>query len=449
MAPYQADDVSLSTADAKVHVCGGLLVQVRTRTWAGGRWRTRSLAWLESPVLDIPLYSAAAAIALLLSRTSGNVTYRIWGLVSVGVFTIAAFCCLVLVGAVRAAPSALLRGRAVVAGLVLIGVIVVPLVLEVTLRARWGVDYTQDEVLTTERAAESLIQGNSPYRHPLPVDGSEARRFPYLPLMAVFGLPHARWPAIAWTDARVMFSLVTLAVTAFAVVRWRVPAQRRLRVLQLFLLMPTGSLSLVTGGDDLPVMALMLLALVLRTGTPSARSAALSAGAMALAGLMKMTAWPLLVVLMLEPGRAVRQHLSEWLGYLAVPAVLIVVLKSDGPGLLEDNLLFPLGLLDRAPIRNLDRAPAFLDSAAPLLTAAAAATVVLLVVVARGRHDGASKSGHCPTLLAAGLITVALLTISNAARPGLWAYPLNLSLWGLLGLGRRLTSSQTGLTAEE
>lgn len=402
--------------------------------------RPHRLAAIDSPVLDAPLYAVAALVALLLWRTSGGMTYRLWGQVAVGVFAAAAGWSLWLGASsrLRSAPSCL-RKRIFAAGVVLLGVVVVPLVLEVALRAGSGPQYAQDEVLMTERAAGNLRHGISPYVHPVSVGESEARRFPYLPLMAVFGAAHAQWPSQAWTDARVMFTATTLVVTAAALGCWQVPAERRLRVLQLFLLMPNGSLYLVTGGDDLPVLALMLLALATRTAKSGAL---LSAAGIASAALMKVTAWPLLIALLVcRKERALRLLRASAWPYLAVPAVLIAVLAWDGRGLVEDSVLYPLGLLDQVPGLGppLDWASVHGPLAAHLVPAACVATAgVLVLALLLHRHRRGYRFGgaEAPAVLAAGLLVVPLLILGDELRPGLWLYPVDLCLWSLFGVGR-------------
>src|SRR5439155_7877666 len=77
------------------------------------------------------------------------------------------------------------------------------------------------------------------------------------------------------------------------------PADGRLLAFQVLAVLPTGALAVATGGDDIPVLALLLLSLVLlRDRRPVA--AGLAAGA---AGALKQTAWVLLPLLILAAPR--------------------------------------------------------------------------------------------------------------------------------------------------
>src|SRR3712207_1738740 len=86
--------------------------------------------------------------------------------------------------------------------------------------------------------------------------------------MAVFGVPRALAGDAWWTDSRVWFAVATVAAlaAAVAIVRRGVPdddrgASRAVRAAQAATVLPICALTLATGGDDLPVLALCLLAL--------------------------------------------------------------------------------------------------------------------------------------------------------------------------------------------
>ena len=100
---------------------------------------------------------------------------------------------------------------------------------------------------------------------------------------------------------------------------------------------------MATGGDDLPVLALMLLALVLADeGRPGA-----SGVVAGLAAVTKQTAWVLLPFLALaardREGRPARGRFS--LTATAVVAVVVIPFLAWSPGdFVEDVIRFPLGL---------------------------------------------------------------------------------------------------------
>jgi hypothetical protein len=215
---------------------------------------------------------------------------------------------------------------------------------------------------------------------------------------------------------------------------------RPLRAFQLLFLLPTGALFLVTGGDDLPVLGLMLLSLVLRSDSrPS-----LSALAISCAALMKATAWPLFLVLLVSrsrPTHGTSRAKSIWSSdkwtYLLVPTVLLSTVAWDGTGLVTDTVLFPLGRVGQVP-RPESVLLTVVDAAGRaghhLMLTLVVGVLVCVVLVAAAMLARPWLAGS-PAAVAACITAGALLTMGPTARPGLWIYPLNLLLWGLLGAG--------------
>src|SRR4051812_41601153 len=119
----------------------------------------------------------------------------------------------------------------------------------------------QPEVWVVERSARLLLDGGTPYpdltalgRIPNPDDYT-----PYGPVMTVFGLPRAVFGDSPVTDARVMF----LAFSALAIVlALRVAGRTRVPVLaaQLAVISPLTAFTAAVAGDDLPVIAMIVLA---------------------------------------------------------------------------------------------------------------------------------------------------------------------------------------------
>ncbi len=100
--------------------------------------------------------------------------------------------------------------------------------------------------------------------------------------------------------------------------------ERRWRAFQFLIILPSGALPLVTGGDDLPVLALMLLALVLA----QRRQPVWSGVVMGVAGTLKFTAWGLLLLLALaEFDRYGRRAVGR---YLLAAAVVVVPVIAFG-----------------------------------------------------------------------------------------------------------------------
>jgi MYXO-CTERM domain-containing protein len=119
--------------------------------------------------------------------------------------------------------------------------------------------------------------------------------YPYLPGMVVFGFSSSAGGSktvARLTDARIQFLVFTGLVTLIALSRIRPPSDARFRALQALTVLPTAALPLSTGGDDMPVAALMLLGLVaLQRRRPVLAGLALGA-----ASSLKFTAWPLVVL---------------------------------------------------------------------------------------------------------------------------------------------------------
>jgi hypothetical protein len=168
--------------------------------------------------------------------------------------------------------------------------------------------------------------------------------------MALFGLPRALagagWP----TDARIWFALVTaLVLAAAARTVWcgAATAGALVRAGQLATVFPICALTLATGGDDLPVFALGLLALALVR-----RDRLVAAGvAIGVAGAMKLFALPVAVVLLATAATAGRRPAADWrraAGY-GLPAfglpllALLPAMLVDPDAAVENVIRFPLG----------------------------------------------------------------------------------------------------------
>src|SRR5438552_5777583 len=172
---------------------------------------------LARPALvDAALYGCGALVALALSRWVSVPLERDWGRVAVWPYSFGSIAALFL--AVR---SGTVRARAWLAVGVLVGAMVVPMALEVAWRAQGPVGlHAQSEVIVTEEAAAAVEDGHDPYatsyaHGPLadrPV-GTKTH-FPYLPAMLLFGLPRAVLGPSGFTDARVFFVGVALALLA-------------------------------------------------------------------------------------------------------------------------------------------------------------------------------------------------------------------------------------------
>lgn len=343
------------------------------------------------------------------------------------------------VAAVLAVRGAGVRDRAWLAVAVLFGAALLPLAVEVTWRARNGPgSHAQSEAIVTEEAARALVAGYNPYAATY-LDGPLAARplgtkthFPYLPAMLAFGLPRALDGSGPLVDARVAFAIATLALTVLALRLWEASPERRLRALQVIAVLPTGALPMATGGDDLPVLALMLLSLVLVE-----RSEPWAAGLVAgLAAGTKQTAW-LLVPFMLvaardEHGRSARGQMGA-VATAAAGALIVPFFVWSAGNFVEDVVLFPLGLGQQATPAGTPTIGGFLIRALPFVKGPLSVVLVLVVLGAAAyllvRHPPETAAGAAGL---AGLMMSLALILAPAARFGYVIYPINFLAWARL-----------------
>jgi hypothetical protein len=312
---------------------------------------------------DFALFTGSAGFAMFTAAESTLVAHRAWGRVAVFGYTAAALVALVqlLLAWQSGRRTTLARwtslpARTVVTGAAWLITVAVPLVLFAEQRAAGRGDRAQEEVLVVEAAGRRLIEFGSPYLDRAAIAAlPEAERLmaytPYHPGMALFGLPSALVGPGWITDARIWFAVVTVAalLTAGRLLTVGRPKllivgpsrSTLLRAFQVAMVLPLSALTLVTGGDDLPVLALCLLALVL-----SARASFGWAGvAVGIAAGLKLFALPLAAVLLaLALTRGMRPAIGYAAGALSVPilALLPATLVSAG-AVVENVLRFPLG----------------------------------------------------------------------------------------------------------
>jgi Glycosyltransferase family 87 len=322
---------------------------------------------------------------------------------------------------------------------VLIGAALLPLGLEAVWRARTAPGlHAQSEAIVTEEAARALRRSANPYAAEYLHGPLEARplgtktHFPYLPAMLVFGLPRAFDGSSALADARVAFAAFTLAVAALAFARPSLrtasPRHRRVGFLVLAVL-PTGALLMATGGDDLPVLALMLLALALASeGRPGI--AGIVAG---LAAAMKQTAWILLPFLALAARDRQGRPASARFLLVVTPVLAVGVLPffAWNPGdFVEDVVRFPLGLGQQPSAAESPTLGGFLIRLIPSwrgpLTVMLVGLVLALVVFLLVKRPPAAAS---EAAMNAGIVFAAAILLAPAARFGYVVYPIDLFVW--------------------
>ena len=403
-------------------------------SWSNSVQRWKSLAGLES---DAVLYGISGVFALVLGMTSTQVAQWHWGYLTAvpyGAMTVAA----IVFSRIRWRRAMVVRIALLI--IVILGAIVIPLGLE----ARWRAEdpsqgYAQPEVSVIERSATWGSHGKDPYRsyytdervvdevHGVPAYESF---FPYFPLMSIFGLPSAETHEThGLSDARIVMSLMTLLASGAALLMLRASGKKKIRIAQVLLALPTGALFLSTGGDDMPILALMLLsvaALQRRANT----TAGISLG---IAAAMKLTAWPLalgaLLVARDNKNRPAWLRVALWVAGIVTVTVLPFVFKA--PWAFVSNVFaFPLGLAHVASPAASDLPGHVLTSWLPVLGHFLAPVTFLiggyfLTKYAR-RHWPLSLS---QLLWIMAWVFLTMMCVASATRIGYVIYPINLALW--------------------
>ncbi|MGK5637441.1 FkbM family methyltransferase [Streptomyces sp. URMC 126] len=298
----------------------------------------------------------------------------------------------------------------------------------------------QLEVDVVERSGDLLLATGSPYVE-APADLEDYN--PYLPGMAVLGLPHALFGDTPLADARWWFGAVFLAsMAASAQVMNRQKHPRMRGPLLLLAACPAVALPMSVGGVDLPVIGLMCLGLAL-AGSGASHRAGMAIGA---AAALKWTAWPLLpvAVALLAATRGKRHAVRSVImaGAVLILAVLPVALAHPH-SFLEHLVLFPLGE-GGTPTPAASPLPGHLLAAlipsgtalAVAALAAAALAVGISLLVRPPMHTLAAADR-----LALGL--VAAMCLAPATRFGYLVYPIVLAGWVRLVLPRPVTAGES------
>jgi MYXO-CTERM domain-containing protein len=328
---------------------------------------------------------------------------------------------------------------------VLAGATLVPLTMEVIWRSEGdAAAHVQPEVLVVEQAGVLADSGKDPYRlidknghiviHQSQIPEYELY-YPYLPGMVLFGFSSGSKVEARLTDARIQFLVFTVIISVIALSRLRPPTDARFRALQVLTVLPTAALPLATGGDDMPVAALMLLGLVaLQRRRPLIAGLALGA-----ASSLKFTAWPLAVLaiwvaLDQQQKRAIGRFL---IGLLVVICPVVLPVALSNPSAFIDNVVrFPLGLAGVASPAVSPLPGHLFVSAFP---AAHRAYVVILVVgglALIARHlIRRPPVGAAGVARLAGWVMLFAILLAPATRVGYLLYPINLFVWSWM-LGR-------------
>ncbi|BCB85968.1 glycosyltransferase 87 family protein [Phytohabitans suffuscus] len=397
--------------------------------------RTRTLT------ADLALYGLSAAFAAVTAATSTLLPHRAWGAVATAGYAVAA---IAVVGQLVAHRSGT-RERALVAAFAFATAALLPMVVQAVQRADGRTDRAQEEVIVIEHGGERLLDHGTPYLAndsiaALPPGEQLLGYLPYQPGMALFGLPRALAGDTWWTDARIWFALVTIVALGLAV-RLLEPGPALLRALQVGTVIPLVPLTMATGGDDIPVLALCLLALALG----ATRRYGAAGVAVGLAAALKLFAWPVAVVLLvhaLTAGRRSAGRLAA--GAIGLPAVaLLPAVIVDATAFVDNVIRFPLGEgVVTSPAQSpfpgyliADNLPGGRVIAGALLAGAAVAIAVWLA--RRPPRTAAAAAAAC------GYGLLAAILLMPSTRFGYLLYPVAFLAW-LPALRRPAPANRTG-----
>lgn len=417
-------------------------------------WWARLRPHLSPAAFDVVLYGLSALFALVVAVGSSIPLYRQWGQIALGPYLIATGVAVLL--AVRSRRRTVLRARTILVCVVVVGTAIIPMAFEIAWRFAVAPQalHVQPEVVVVEHAATEAVHGHDPYQAVV-IDGQLHGRvvgepayeafFPYLPAMTVFGLPAATSLNPRVTDARIYFVVFTLLCVALALLYAHARPDRRLRALQVAVALPWATLAMATGGDDLPIIGLLLVAMVLA----QRRRPGWAGVVLGIASAMKFTAWPLAALALFaardRSGRRVPGRMLVGIVLCALP-LMVITLVADPRTFVANVIEFPLGL------SGVD-SPA--GSALPghiLITAFPAlhrifpvvAAVVGAVVLARylWRTPPTSSAKVCQV---AGVVLLVAILLAPATRIGYLLYPLNFFVWSWMLTGESATSADAAL----
>jgi len=360
------------------------------------------------------IFGVSAIWAILVAVISVDHVHQLWGEMAAVGYGLA----LAVVLLVRHA-----RGTDIALGLAFAGGLLVPLG---TLAAR---SLWQPEVWVVARSGMTLLHQGTPYADPAVLAGAtdpDAYN-PYLPVMALFGLPRALFDLGLLTDPRVWFGVVFLLVFWLALRNGGARDPWRWTV--LVAATPVIAFELAVGGTDVPMVAFLCLGFgYLWVSKPVLAGLALGVGSS-----MKATAWPaLLVAVALLAVTAGRR--AVWRFALAALAVMAVCvgpfLVSNPRTLVLNTIKFPLGLAHvisaaRSPLPGYVIAHAWPHTGHTVVVAllGAAGLAVALSLVFRP-----PRSVPRAVVLLAGAMTL-MFVLAPSTRVGYFIYPAALAIW--------------------
>jgi hypothetical protein len=289
----------------------------------------------------------------------------------------------------------------------------------------------EPEVGVVANSAHDLIKDGTPYNSSKALSNTTNPNAynPYLPLMAVFGVPQALLGDGLLTDPRVWFGLVFLVVFACSL---RVAGARdSVRWAMLMTASPVIAFELCVGGTDVPMVAFMCLGFAFlwrsRTDTPIAAGVALG-----IASSMKATAWPALAVAFAllyvrDSKRAAWRFTAIALAVVVIIVGPFAILKPGA--LVKNTVLFPLGL---ASVKSQADSPLLGHALAS--TGVIGHTIVVIMLVGSGAAIAISLFVRPPLDVPAATIRLvvglsAMFILAPSTRFGYFIYPAAMVLW--------------------
>ena len=381
------------------------------------------------------IFAVSVAWAVLVAVFSSDSVHRLWGVMAACGYTLA----LLAVIAIRSA-----RASDLALGLSFAGALIAPL----TWMAAKGLE--QPEVWVVARSGWTLIHHGTPYASAAALAATRNPNAynPYLPVMALFGVPRALFNLGLLTDPRIWFGVVFLIVFWLALRRGG--ALDSWRWLILVAGSPVIAFELAVGGTDVPMVGFLCLgfALLYHKGRSTSVTFAVLAGlALGIASAMKATAWPALVVavvlLVVRDGRKAAWAFA--LTALGVVAVCVGPFFAIHPKSVFDNTIkFPLGL---ASVQSAASSPLLGHIIASTWHTAGHTVVVVLLVlagvaVALSLVFRPPRSVSRAVVLLAGAMTLMFL-LAPSTRFGYFIYPAALAIWLFAVRGGRLDAGGT------
>jgi hypothetical protein len=388
--------------------------------------------WLDR-VLRQPAawYAGFGLYAACVALFSGPGLDHWWGTWAAGGYAVAA---------AIAARWPARSGQLVALGAAVAGALVAPLTWLATSEP------STPDVAVVARSGVLLLHHATPY---LPAaqlaHGGWLAYDPYLPVMALFGVPKGLGLPGILGDPRPWLALATFALlyATLRIIVGRVTPGRATAgrgasaALAAFAIAsPVMAFPLAMGITDPPIIALTCLSLALLTrGSGRIWQSAVVLG---VACAMKYTAWPALAVIVVMVGardgaRAAVRFAAITLAAAATLAVVLAPAALSSPAsILQNTVAYPLGLTAaRSPAQSplpghllATLGPAGHAAALALLAAAGLALAVSLVIAPPRTPAQAAER------IALGL--TALFALSPATRFGYFIYPLALYAWAAL-----------------